>query len=425
MSLIVCRHRFYRKGALLHERLTPGWIAAVSLALASSLYLGLFVHKHVEYSSSLWWEFAFHGDAPRFLRASVGAVIMLLLFTVWKLMSPVRPQPAEQSAESLEKAAAIVRQSVRTSAQLALLGDKSFLFNQAGTGFIMYATQGRSWIAMGDPVGPEEERAELVWDFRELVDQYDGWPVFYQVAEECLPIYLDQGLTLLKLGEEARVPLPDFSLEGGDRKGLRQTYHRGQRAQVEFAVLAAEQVPAMLPELKTISDAWLAEKTAYREGLFTRFLRRTVPEPIPLRGRARCGPHRRLRQPVVRCPSRGVVDRRDAFDARIPCQDVMEYLFIELMLWGRQEGYQWFNLGMAPLSGVDDRPLAPLWNRAVHLALQPRRPLLQLRRAEEVQGEVPSGVATKYLASPGGIALPRILTDLTALIAKEHTSDRP
>ena len=125
---------------------------------------------------------------------------------------------------------------------------------------------------MGDPVGPEEERAELVWDFRELVDQYDGWPVFYQVAEECLPIYLDQGLTLLKLGEEARVPLPDFSLEGGDRKGLRQTYHRGQREQVEFAVLPAEQVPAILPELKTISDAWLAEKTADRERLFTRLL---------------------------------------------------------------------------------------------------------------------------------------------------------
>ncbi len=142
MSLIMCRHRFYRKGALLHERLTPGWVAAVSLALASSLYLGLFVHKHVEYSSSMWWQFAFEGDAPRFMRASVAAVIVLLLFTVWKLMSPVRPQPVEQSAESLEKAAAITRQSVRTSAQLALLGDKTFLFNQAGTSFIMYAAQG-------------------------------------------------------------------------------------------------------------------------------------------------------------------------------------------------------------------------------------------------------------------------------------------
>ncbi len=42
---------------------------------------------------------------------------------------------------------------------------------------------------------------------------------------------------------------------------------------------------------------------------------------------------------------------------------VMDYLFIELMLWGRAEGYEWFNLGMAPLAGLPSGPLAPLWNR--------------------------------------------------------------
>jgi len=41
----------------------------------------------------------------------------------------------------------------------------------------------------------------------------------------------------------------------------------------------------------------------------------------------------------------------------------MDYLFIELMLWGRQAGYRWFNLGMAPLSGLEAHPLAPAWHR--------------------------------------------------------------
>jgi phosphatidylglycerol lysyltransferase len=421
-SLIVCRHRFYRKGALLHERLTPGWIAAVSLALATSLYLGLFVHKHVEYSSSLWWEFAFQGDAPRFLRGSIGAVIILLLFTSWKLMSPLRPRPVEHSVESLEKAAAIVRQSGRTSARLALLGDKSFLFNQLGSGFIMYATRGRSWIAMGDPVGPEEERAELVWDFRGLVDQYDGWPVFYQVSEECLPIYLDQGLTLLKLGEEARVPLPTFSLEGGDRKGLRQTYRRGQRAQVEFAVLPVEQVPSILPELKTISDAWLAEKAAAEKGFSLGFFDERYLSRFP------CA--------VVRDAGRIVAfanlwcgARREELSIDVmryapgSPQDVMEYLFIELMLWGQREGYQWFNLGVAPMSGVDDRPLAPLWNRAVHLAYSHGDRFYSFEGLRKYKEKFHPVWRPKYLASAGGIALPRILTDLAALIAKEHKTD--
>ena len=42
-------------------------------ALAASVWLGLFAFKHVEYSSELWWQFELHGEASRFLRASVGA----------------------------------------------------------------------------------------------------------------------------------------------------------------------------------------------------------------------------------------------------------------------------------------------------------------------------------------------------------------
>ncbi len=36
---------------------------------------------------------------------------------------------------------------------------------------------------------------------------------------------------------------------------------------------------------------------------------------------------------------------------------VMKYLFTQIMLWGKSEGYRWFNLGMAPLSGLENRAL--------------------------------------------------------------------
>ncbi len=38
---------------------------------------------------------------------------------------------------------------------------------------------------------------------------------------------------------------------------------------------------------------------------------------------------------------------------------IMKFLFLELMLWGKERGFRWFNLGMAPLSGLEDRRLAP------------------------------------------------------------------
>ena len=42
---------------------------------------------------------------------------------------------------------------------------------------------------------------------------------------------------------------------------------------------------------------------------------------------------------------------------------VMDFLFIELIHWGQSAGYQTFNLGMAPMSGMVKHPLAPYWNK--------------------------------------------------------------
>jgi lysylphosphatidylglycerol synthetase-like protein (DUF2156 family) len=72
-ALFPCRRHFYRQASLLGQRFTPGWIIAVTLVLLASVWLGLFSYKHVEYSGELWWRFTFSGDAPRFLRATVGA----------------------------------------------------------------------------------------------------------------------------------------------------------------------------------------------------------------------------------------------------------------------------------------------------------------------------------------------------------------
>ena len=68
--------------------------------------------------------------------------------------------------------------------------------------------------------------SELVWRFGELCDRHDDWPVFYEVGREHLHLYLDLGLTVLRLGEEARVRLDDFSLEGHERKWLRHVHRR-------------------------------------------------------------------------------------------------------------------------------------------------------------------------------------------------------
>lgn len=117
---------------------------------------------------------------------------------------------------------------------------------------------------------------ELVWRFHELADRQGRWTVFYQVSGDRLPLYLDLGLAPLKLGEEARVPLADFSLEGSQRASLRQVHRRAQRDGAVFQVIPKEGVDELMPKLKEISDAWLADKATAEKGFSVGASRRLI-----------------------------------------------------------------------------------------------------------------------------------------------------
>ena len=72
----------------------------------------------------------------------------------------------------------------------------------------------------------EQSAEPLVKRFLERCDDYQGVPVFYEASKQWLHVYADFGLTFAKLGEEARVFLPHFALEGSGHKKLRTTMHR-------------------------------------------------------------------------------------------------------------------------------------------------------------------------------------------------------
>ncbi|MEJ2728918.1 MAG: bifunctional lysylphosphatidylglycerol flippase/synthetase MprF [Deltaproteobacteria bacterium] len=410
-------HRyFYRKSSLFSRGFNAGWVAAILIVLICTAWLGFYAYRHVEYADSLWWRFTFAGDASRFLRAMVGAVALGLFFGLSYLLRASPPRPRKPQQKELENIYAIVNESPRTSSNLALLGDKFFLLNTEGNAFIMYGIEGRSWTAMGDPVGPRSEWMELIWTFRELSDRYGGRTVFYQVGHENLHYYLDLGLNVLKLGEEARVPLTDFSLEGSERKGLRYTQRKLEKEGYQYEVLSPQAVSNRLSELKEISDAWLAEKNTREKGFSLGFfnpdyLKRFPAAVVVNKGQTVAfaniwlgGEKEELSIDLMRF-------RPDA------PRSVMEYLFIQIMLWGKQQGYNWFNLGMAPLAGLEDRALAPLWNRLGAFVFQHGENFYNFQGLRQYKEKFIPEWRPKYLASPGGLALAQILANLATLIS--------
>jgi phosphatidylglycerol lysyltransferase len=410
------RRYFYRKASLFRPSASAGWIVAVLFAIIGTAWLTRFGHKHVEYSGELWWRFAFDAHAPRSLRALTGAAVAALLVSVAMLLRPHR-RPASASAPPDEGLVeSIVGQSPDSAASLALLGDKRFLLSPNARAFIMYGHSGRSCVSMGDPVGPQEEWPELVWSFREMADRNGYWTVFYEAGAGTLEPYLDLGLTLHKLGEEGRVSLPSFSLEGGERKKLRYTVNSLEREGVSFAVVPKQEVPPLLGELRRISDSWLVGKST-REKSFSlgRFDEQYLSHfPIA----------------VVRLQDR-IVAFSNLWGAANPEElsidlmrhlpeapaGTMEYLFVRLMLWGKDSGYRWFSLGMVPFAGLADHSLAPLWNRLGTLLFQHGEAFYNFQGLRKFKEKFDPVWRPRYLASPGGLALPTVLANVASLVS--------
>jgi lysylphosphatidylglycerol synthetase-like protein (DUF2156 family) len=119
------------------------------------------------------------------------------------------------------------RHGTGTLDYFALRDDKRWFFHRDT--LVAYAVYGGVCVVSPDPIGPRGERRQA-WDaFRRHCDRR-GWGVAVMAAaEEWLPIYRDEGMRHIYLGDEGVVDLGRFSLQGGKMKGLRQAVTRMSR----------------------------------------------------------------------------------------------------------------------------------------------------------------------------------------------------
>ncbi len=418
LALAPAHKLFYRRTSLFSASFSWGWIIAIVAVLGCAGWLVGFSYKHVEYSNNLWWEFSFyHGGAPRALRALVGATTAGLLFALANLIRPARPNLRLPNEAELGKALPLIKNYSSAQAHLALMGDKTLLFDPEDKAFIMYDVEGRSWVAMGDPVGESDEaRRELVWTFRDLCERSGGWPLFYQVRPEDLDLYLEVGMNLLKIGEEARVALASFNLDGKSKKVLRNTINKLTREGLRLEIVPAEAVSPLLPRLKHISDAWMRDKRVREKGFSLGtfdpgYLERT-PMALVWQG-----------EELVAFANLFLTDNKEeaSLDLMRHLPDstsgIMDFLFVELMMWAKQEGYRWFNLGMAPLSGLQNRRAAPLWSRLGAMLFGRGERFYNFRGLHKYKDKFDPVWEPRYLAVPNGIALPLVFANVASLIS--------
>ncbi len=409
------RERFRRRASLLEQHYSGPWIIALCLVLITAFWLILFAYRHLPYDNELWWQFAFQASAPRSLRGSLLAVILAAAYGLWRLLRPARPPISAPRAEDLERVAELIKQGNDTTANLALLGDKNLKFNKERTACIMFQASGSSWVAMGDPIGPPELGEALAWEFLEECDVMAVSPVFYQVTPQHLPLYIDLGLTLSKLGEEARVPIRGFGLEGPARAELRQAQRRAVRDGASFEMVAKADVAPLLPQLRAVSDAWLAEKNTGEKRFSLGFFDERYLSNFDIA----VVRHNNVVVAFANLWRGGAAELSVdlmRYNEAAP-KGIMDYMLIECMLWGKSQGFEWFNLGMAPLSGLEEHALAPAWHKIGRMVTRYGEMFYSFEGLRKYKEKFNPVWRPRYLAAPDGFAMAGALLDVTALIS--------
>ena len=412
------RSHFQRQSSLLRMSFSASWVATLIMVLAGATWLGFFAYRDIEYTHDLWWQFSYEDDAPRFLRALLLVGVVGVSYGILRLLSVAPPTDLHKpSSNELAEILGLVNQCDDTHGFLALLADKFVLWNQQRSAFIMFATTGRFWVAMGDPIGDAATAENLLWEFREQAHLHGAKAVFYQVGPSLLPFYLDLGMSLFKLGEEAHVDLSSFSLQGKQRDSQRSARNKFNKMDYRFEILLGDQVDAAMPTLRHISDAWLGHKNTREKGFSLGFFKED---------------YLRLTQVAVIKNPEGQIqafanlwqtENRQELSIDLmryapeSPKGIMDFLFAELMLWGKEQNYHWFSLGMAPLAGLERRPLAPLWHKIGTTIFDLGDHFYNFEGLYEYKAKFAPNWQPRYLAAPAGISVPFTLMTVTQLIS--------
>ncbi|ASF13896.1 bifunctional lysylphosphatidylglycerol flippase/synthetase MprF [Shewanella sp. FDAARGOS_354] len=421
LLMLPCEQIFYRQGSIVGIKYSFGWALSLAAALFLMMWVLFFAYQDVDYDHSLWFTFSQDSHVSRALRGGAVALVILLIFAFRYVLAMRRPQTRLLDEHTLSCAMDIVANAPSSHGFLALVQDKSLLFNEDNDAFLMYARAGHCWVVMGDPIGNPDKFDDLLWQFRELCDAYDGWPVFYQVTQRYLPHFLEQGLSLYKLGEEAIVPLAEFDLQSSKYRSLRQSHAKALREGLRFKIIEASEVKALLPTLEVISSSWLKAKQGREKGFSVGYFSAAYLCATPMALVY-------LNDELVAFSNVWASAAKIEFsvdlmryEPSLSGSNIMDFLFTELLLWGKQQGYQQFNLGMAPMSGLTDRALVPFWTKLAKTVYKKGNKFYNFQGLRRYKDKFNPRWEAKYLICYGGLSLPVVVGSLVTLTSRGTT----
>jgi glycosyltransferase 2 family protein len=113
-------------------------------------------------------------------------------------------------------------------------------------------------------------------------------------------------------------------------------------------------------------------------------------------------------------------------------KNITDFLFVELLEWGKRQGYEAFEFGMAPLAGRDDRPLAPVMSQLGKLMFERGEDFYNFQGVRRYKDKYDPVWRPRYIGAPSRWSIPFLLADIGLLssggirgLAKRAKKDEP
>jgi len=332
-------------------------------------------------------------------------------FALFMLIRPVLMRHPATADERKRAAEIVATQGRTTTARLALFEDKRYYFTPGGS-VIAYAVRGRGALALGDPIGPPEDTAAAIASFRTLCARNDWQPSFLYIPEESRELYQVAGFATLCIGNEAIIPLASFTLEGSQNKALRNAYNKLVRLGYTTRLYHPPLDENLLRELRPISDAWLSSHHGGEKYFFIGWFDNDYICSSPVM--------------VVSAPDGQIIAFANLISA-YQKQEItidlmrhkhgmengsMEFLFVSLLQWAKEQGYDTLSLGATTIFGKGRQPGDPHITRVLYLIAAMVNRIYRFKGLHAFKEKFHPHWEARYLAYPGTATLPLILTTL-------------
>jgi hypothetical protein len=240
------------------------------------------------------------------------------------------------------------------NASLAFLNDKLLYYyieNEKDLVVFQFALEDGKVIVMGDPIGPKEYFPKAINEFIKEAESKNLIPLFYEIGQELTLLLHELGYEFMKFGETAKVNLTEFGLVGKSGRKFRAVINRGENSGYSFKIMSPPFSKEFMDELENISNDWLSgrEEKGFSLGFFDRDYLSLAPVACVLDKSGKVQAFANFLVCNTKTESSIDLMRYDPLTER---NGIMDYLFVQIFLYMKENDVVYFDLGMAPLSNV-------------------------------------------------------------------------